>query len=191
MLRRHEWLILDGLPVTSAERTWVDLAESLSLFDLVAAGDCILRRGGDLAKLATAVRSARRRRGIVRAREALALLDGRSASRPESHLRCILVTGGLPRPKVNTAIYDDHGGWLAEPDLHYARARLAIEYNGAGHADPRRMRKDITRELDVEHLGWRVVVFGPAQVFGGRDVAAAHVRAVLDERDPGWRRRPC
>ena len=47
------------------------------------------------------------------------------------------------------AIYSDVGEWLAEPDLSYDEARLALEYNGADHAKVERMRRDITRELDV------------------------------------------
>ena len=132
----------------------------------------------------------RGQRGIRRAREALELLDGRSASRPESRLRCVLVAGGLPAPEVNATVLDRHGGWLAQPDLLYRRARLGIEYNGRDHSDVPRMRRDITRTLDLEREGWHVVVFGPAEVFRRPDSVLAHVRALLDARDPGWRRRP-
>lgn len=189
VLRRDEICIVDGVVVTSAPRTWVDLAAELSLFDLVAVGDCLLRRGLPLADLQTAVARARGRRGVAKAREALPLLDGASRSRPESHLRCILVCGGLPTPRVNVAINNRLGEWLAEPDLHYPEARLALEYNGRGHADVGRTRKDITRELDVEGDGWRVVVFGPRQVFARPDAVLIYVQALLDERDPRWRDR--
>jgi hypothetical protein len=174
----------DGLAVTSPERTWSDLGEALSMPDLVAAGDCALRGMSGSDGLAAVLARAHRRRGIVKARAALPMLDARSRSRPESHLRYALLAAGLPTPEVNTPIFSEHGEWLAEPDLHYARARVALEYNGAEHADPGRMRRDITRDLDYQWDGWRVITFGPAQVFKRPDQVASLVRAVLRERDP-------
>jgi hypothetical protein len=122
--------LIDGLPVTTAARTWVDLGERLSLPDLVAVGDSVLRGSVSLDDLEVVVKRATHRRGIVRVRTALPLLDARSRSRPESHLRYTIVAAGLPKPAVNEAIYDVHVEWLAESDLSYDDVRLAIEYNG-------------------------------------------------------------
>ena len=47
----------------------------------------------------------------------------------------ILVLGGLPRPQVQVELRDINGTFLARPDLLYATARLAIEYDGATHRD--------------------------------------------------------
>jgi len=188
-LRRDEIADVDGLPVTAEARTWVDLAEALCAADLVAAGDSVLRGQVSDGELVAAVHRAQHRRGVKRARQALPLLDARSRSRPESWLRWALVHGGLPYPEVNKPIYTARGEWLAEPDLHYRRARLALEYNGADHASVVRMRRDITRGIDVEDDGWRMIVFGPAEVFGRTHRIAPRVRGLLDERDPGWARR--
>jgi hypothetical protein len=175
--------LLDGLPVTTAARTWVDLGERLALPDLIAAGDSVLRGGVSTAELDIVARRAARRRGIVRVRAALPLLDARSRSRPESHLRYILVSAGLPQPAVNEPIYNSLGEWLSEPDLSYDDVRLAIEYNGALHAKPDRMRRDITREVDVgSRGGWRTVTFGPAEVFRRPDQVASYVRELRAER---------
>jgi hypothetical protein len=178
-LRRDEIVEIDGLPVTADTRTWIDLAEQLPLVELVAAGDSLLRGDVDHEQLDAVVRDAWHRRGVLRAREALTLLDARSRSRPESHLRCAVVLGGLPYPEVNEPIYTFNGEWLAEPDLHFRRERVALEYNGADHAETGRMRRDITRAIDVEGDGWRVGVFGPAEVFGRPHRIAPHVRALL------------
>ena len=188
-LRSSEVTIVADVPVTSLARTWIDIAPVLGLPDLVAAGDCALRRGAVVEELEEATARARRQRGVVRARHALSLLSGRSRSRAESHLRVALVEGGLPAPEVNVAIHNDFGEWLAEPDLVYREARLALEYNGADHAEVGRMRRDITRTLDVDGSGWRAVAFGPAEVFGRPDSVATYVRVLLDERDPTWRSR--
>jgi len=182
---------LDGVPSTSVACTWCDLAGPLSMADLVAAGDSALRSGCDLDAIRVVLRRAFRHRGVVKARAALPLLDARSRSRPESHLRYSLVSSGLPLPEVNSPIFSGDGEWLAEPDLHYKAARLALEYNGAEHADPGRMRHDITRDLDYQWADWRVITFGPRQVFGRPDQVAILVRAVLVERAPHlFERRP-
>lgn len=113
------------------------------------------------------------------------MLDARSRSRPESLLRHSLLDAGLPTPEVNVPIYDRNGQWLAEPDLSYDDVRLAIEYNGRDHADVMRMRRDITRGLDIEDRGgWRVVVFGPAEVFRRPDQVARWVRQLRREHRP-------
>jgi hypothetical protein len=182
-LRSDEICVVAGVPATTAARTWIDLAEHLSMPDLIAAGDSVLRMGTSLTELTAMVRRARGRRGVVRARTALPLLHVRSRSRPESHLRYALVSSGLPEPRVNLPICSAVGEWLAEPDLSYEEARLALEYNGADHANVKRMQRDITREIDVHRRGrWRVEVFGPTEVFGRPDQTAAFVRELYRER---------
>lgn len=190
-ITRDEVVVTNRFSLLSPARTWVDLCEHLSLADIVAAGDSALHQHlASLYELNAAVRSAFRRRGVLKARTALPLLNERSRSRGESHLRVILVVGGLPYPEVNVPINTDWGEWLAEPDLVYRRARLVLEYNGSDHAGVRRMRKDITRELDIDGNDWKIVVFGPSEVFGRPYRIVPYVRGMLDRRDPEWRRRP-
>lgn len=184
-----------GLPLTSVTRTWYDLAAKLSVPDLVAAGDAALRlHTATTEELGAAALRRARRPGAVRARIAAGLLDGAARSRPESHLRVALVSAGLPRPQVNVAVCDEHGGWLAEPDLVYASARLAIEYQGADHADPRRMRKDVTRHMDLRRAGWEVLYYTADQVFTRPEQAVDDVCRLLAVRAPhllaGIRGRP-
>jgi plasmid stabilization system protein ParE len=184
-LRPDEVTVVAGMPVQTRARAWTDLAEHLCVPDLVAAGDSALRAGCSRAELAEMVSRARGRRGVVRARRALPLLNSRSRSRPETHLRVALVLGGLPEPAVNQPIHSTLGEWLSEPDLSYDDVRLALEYDGAVHATTERMRKDITRELDVGlRGGWRTVTFGPAQVFGRPDQCVTYVRQLRRERTP-------
>lgn len=179
-LRPGETTVVRGLPVTGLPRTWFDLAGTLDLPDLVAAGDSALRAGATAGQLAEATDLGRGRRGVVRARQALPLLDHRSGSRPESLLRVALVTGGLPAPEVNQPVYDQHGGWLAEPDLAYPAARLAVEYQGAHHAELRTMRRDAARHMDLHRAGWQVLYYTADDV---RPRAGRAGRVVRDVRD--------
>lgn len=176
--------IVDGLPIVTLPRLWVDLAAELGLPDLVAAGDSVLRLGCTREELADAVSRSRRLRGIARTRVALPLLDGRSRSRPESHLRVAASASDLPRFEVNVPVYRDEGGWLAEPDLSLAPAKLALEYQGEDHADLRRMRRDITRGGDMRRAGWLVVPYGPAEVFGRPWQIARELRELIRARAP-------
>jgi hypothetical protein len=183
-LRPDEVAVVRGLPVTTLPRTWLDLAATLELPDLVAADDSALRAGATPAELAQAVDRGGGRRGVVRARVALPLLDRRSRSRPESRLRVALVTGGLPVPEVNQPAYDEHGGWLAEPDLSYPPARVALEYQGALHAEVDRMRRDVARHMDLHRAGWQVLYYTAADVLGRTDQVVRDVREALVRRAP-------
>ena len=173
-----------GLAVTALPRTFLDLAGLLDLPDLVAAGDSTLRAGATRAELAAAIERWTGHRGVVRARRALPLLDGRARSRPESRLRVALVTAGLPAPHVNQPAHDEHGGWLAEPDLSYPPARVALEFQGAEHADVGRMRRDAARHMDLHRAGWQVLYYTAADVFSRPDRAARDVREALARRAP-------
>jgi hypothetical protein len=175
---------VDGLPVTSVARTWVGLAAQFGLPDLVAAGDSALRSGTTRDELDDAVRRCARLKGIRHARAALPMLDERSRSRPESHLRVAASAPDLPKFGVNEPVYRDEGGWLAEPDLSIAEAKLALEYQGEEHAGVRRMRKDITRGTDLRREGWLGIPFGPAEVFGRPWQIAPELRELIRQRAP-------
>lgn len=179
LLLPDEITTLEGIPICTEARCWLDLADRLSPADLVAVGDSALRGAAAIEEMQLLLARAFHRRGVVLARRILPLLDARSRSRPESHMRFALVDAGLPTPQVNVPIFDAFGGWLGEPDLSYDDVKLALEYNGADHAEVARMRRDITRELDIERRGgWRTVVVGPAEVFKHPDLLVAHVRTL-------------
>ena len=182
-LRTDEVVELDGIPVTSEARTWLDLAARLRAPDLLALGDSALRGSATAGEIDELIRRAWHRPGVVLARRVAPLLNPRSRSRPESHLRWILHEAELPTPQVNEAATSDLGEWLFEPDLSYDDVKLALEYNGADHGEVDRMQRDITRTLDVEQRGaWRVVVFGPREVFQRPDQVARWVAQLRRDR---------
>jgi len=130
------------------------------------------------------LRASSRRHNAKRAYAALELLDERSRSRPESHLRVAISGPGMPRFEVNVAIYRSEGGWLAEPDLSLKEARLALEYQGADHAALKRMRKDITRFTDMRRDEWLTIPYGPAEVFGQPYLIKPEIRHLIGIRAP-------
>ena len=145
------------LRLTTPARTFIDCAEFLSVVDLVALGDAVLHDGlATRRDLEAMVRWGRGRRGIVGARQALPILDGRAESPGESLVRAHLVLAGLPRPQCNLDIVVD-GEWLARADLAWPEARLIVEYDGLVHLEERQRRYDASRRNLLQAHGWRVI----------------------------------
>ena len=160
-LTESEKDVVGGLPVTSPERTWCDLASAMSVRELVAAGDFLIARKRPIAtraRLAAAARSRRGRPGAPRLLEALSLLSERAESPPESLLRVMLIEAGLPNLDVNVDLRDTHGRFVARPDLRFPDYRLIVEYEGDGHRTERKQwRTDITRTARLQVLGEEVL----------------------------------
>jgi hypothetical protein len=164
-LRVHEVQHLDlvlraGLPLTSPERTFLDLAPYCDLTELVTAGDSLARhtytQPEHLIDLTT---SALGIRHVRRARQAAALVRSGVDSPMETRLRLLLVLAGLPEPVVGHVVNDSAGGWVAKPDLAYPDIKHAIEYDGKHHlVDARQWRQDIRRRENLEREGWLVRV---------------------------------
>ncbi len=149
-----------GLRVTSAVRTWCDLATEVPLLDLVAAGDFIIHWRSPLASrfdLATAAARSIGRRGVGMARQALELLDDRAESPPESMLRVIIRLGGLPTPRINRSIVDTVTGKEVRPDFTFEEQRTILEYQGDYHRTREQWRKDMTRRSRLEAQGWKMM----------------------------------
>lgn len=154
----RDWL---GLRVTTAARTWCDLASVLDVEDLVAAGDYVIHREHPLASRAelgnaAARHPARRRRGLLR--EALGLLDDHAESPPESIIRVTVVRAGIQGMRANFPITDARGRVFARADLCFPAHRVIFEYQGDYHrSEPDRWRKDRTRAARLAAAGWHVV----------------------------------
>ncbi len=152
---------LDGLRITSVERTWCDLATAgLSLAELVAAGDAALWRRApktELVRIRAATARYEGRRGSRLIRDALPLLTARSDSPPESELRAAFILAGLPEPLPNRAIHH-RGKLVATPDLSWPEFLVLVEYEGEHHlTDARQWAYDIERYARLTELGWTVI----------------------------------
>lgn len=174
---------LHGVRLTTPARTWLDCAASIPLPHVVAMGDAVLaRRLAGREDLAAIVGWAKRRRGVVTARRAVALLDERSGSPGESLARAHLVIGGLPAPVCNHDVIVS-GEWIARVDLAWLAARLAVEYDGAVHVTEERRRHDAARRNLLQAAGWQVITLTAADL-GRPWVMVSLVRAAIAERTP-------
>jgi hypothetical protein len=124
----------DDVPVTSALRTAWDVAAWEPLATAVAALDAMARsRSVGVEELAALPAAGPGRKGVVRVRRAVALVDPRAESAPESRVRAALVIGGLAPVPQFEVVHD--GRFLGRVDLAFPGQRLAVEYEGAYHFD--------------------------------------------------------
>lgn len=127
-LRGDDICDVNGLPVTSLARTFVDLARTVTLGQGVAAGDQAVRSGMEPGALAEQLESAKARRGISRARFAATLLDGLSESAGESLSRVLFVNNAIPTPELQVRLYDNEGGFVARPDFFWREYGVVGEF---------------------------------------------------------------
>lgn len=195
-LHDDEVTVLHGIPVTTPERTWLDLAEMLTVDELVVAGDRCVRvprsefEGRDtplcsVEDLQRMIDRHKGKRGIRKAREAIRLIRVGSDSPKETLLRLALVRAGLPEPEVNAPILDDAGGRHHEPDLSYPAYRIGVEYEGEHHGEEGQIVRDIARSERYAALGWSEVRISKRHMQDGAKAAVAKVRAALVQA--GWR----
>lgn len=186
-----------GIPVTTPARTWLDMAELLTVDEIVAMGDACVRvprpefEGRDLpfcslADLQRTIDKHRGKRGLRKAKEALELIRVGSDSPQETLLRLAILRAGLPEPELNVPIIAEDGTRHHEPDLSYRRYRIGIEYEGEHHGDASQIARDIARSERYAALGWTEVRISRRHMVNDAKPAAAKVLVALARA--GWRR---
>jgi hypothetical protein len=147
-------VLIDGMPVTTPERTAFDLARHLPR-------DLAMRHLDALA-CATGVKAADvellrdrypKARGLPRARIALPLMDGGAESPQETRVQLILIDDGLPAPRTQIRVSD--GVNEAFIDVGYDEPKVGFDYEGVHHSENRRRYvHDIGRADLLDREGW-------------------------------------
>jgi very-short-patch-repair endonuclease len=155
-LRRRDVRLMGGLRVTVPERTFLDLAGTLPLVELVVLGDWMVAHGHTtpttLVQFCRATPARYARRAAVAAEYVRAGVDSPS----ESRLRMLLVLAGLPEPRVNFEIRHEDGTLIVKIDLVYETVRLAVEYDGRQHLESvRQWERDVERADFFSDWSWR------------------------------------
>lgn len=166
---------LHGVPVTSLERTVVDVARSVPFTQAVVIGDGAMgipefdvqRAWGLLGEM-------RRWPGAPAARRVLEFADGRSGGVGESRSRVLMSAAGLPAPVLQWPVR----GTPYEVDFAWPSLRTLGEFDGrikygrllAPGADPgeavfeEKRREDVIRDRDLGVVRWtwaELDAFGP------------------------------
>lgn len=175
-------MTIDGIPVTTPERTAVDMARRYRFDAAIASVDALANaahmRPSDIRQLADKYPSAR---GMPRARRVLQLVDPGAESPKETWLRLLVIRHGFPPPETQIPVYNEYGVLVAVLDMGWRDRKLALDYDGEHHRDPIRFNKDIRRHDEVTELGWVDV-----------RVTSCDTEAVIIARlTTEWNRRTC
>ncbi|MFG1931026.1 hypothetical protein ACGFK1_10260 [Mycobacterium sp. NPDC048908] len=147
--------VIDGMLVTTPERTAFDLACRYPVGSAVAKIDALARV--TRLKLADVDLLGERyvgRRGIKNARVALSLVDAGAESPRETWLRLLLIRAGFPRPQTQIPVYNEYGVLIAVLDVGWQDIKVAADYEGDHHRSRARFNKDIRRHEEVTEMGW-------------------------------------
>lgn len=179
----------DGIRISTPARTWLDLAHTLPLKDLVAIGDQLVRQPHPRLeyrtepwttplRLAALLGRHPKLKGIVKARQALELIRPGSDSAPETFLRLALTAAGLPEPELQVRILPDDP-YSPPADLGYRRQRVAMQYDGGHHLTREQQSRDNHRDEVFNAAGWRYFKFNANDLADDFRGATRRVRAAL------------
>jgi hypothetical protein len=157
-----------GVSLTTPARTTADQLRLLRRPDALAAADAMRRATGvEPDAVAEVLDRFRGQRGVLQARQLLALSDPRAESPQESRTRLRCVDAGFPCPEPQIEVFDELGRSLARLDMGYRKRRKGLEFDGHEfHHTVEQRRHDEARRARVVRMGWEVGVVTTAQVFG-------------------------
>lgn len=175
----------DGVPVTDANRTLLDVGRYVGQERLTRAVEAARRAGHVSWSSLTAALMAHARRGRpgVRRLRNVILSNAHRDEVTDTDME-LLVLGlireaGLPEPTLHHRVMHD-GRFVAEVDLSYPQWRIAIECDGSIHLDPAVHERDLARQNDLVLVGWTVLRFSWDRVRARPHVVASEVRAAIE-----------
>lgn len=177
-LPRSDWMVLDGLRVTTPARTIADMAGELSLREMRR----LVERAQDLKRfdpnrIEAVLERNPRRRGCRPLLHLIALLQP-DADGTRSHLERLFLAlirrAGLPKPEVNVEIEG------RQRDFVWRKQRLAVEVDGyAYHSSREAMRRDRRRDRRLTAALWRPTRFTYEEVAFEPAATAAELASLL------------
>ncbi len=184
-LGRADITVVEGIPVTTPERTLFDLGAVCRPIVVLMAFDKARRTR--LVTFESTEATLRRlarpgRPGVRTLRAVLASRDPRHAP-PESEMETLMLDviqrHGLPAPVPQFEVRD-HGRFVARTDAAYPHARLAIEYQSyQEHEGPGPLVRDSRRRSRLKAAGWDVIDVTAPELREGGDLFCAAIRAGL------------
>lgn len=159
---------VDGISVTTIDRTVIDVACTERRFDIALAVAEAALHDGRLSPDAFQLGLQRRRgaMGIDRARRVALIASERSESPGESRMKALFVEAGLPLPRQQAEIANRQGEFIARVDFLWEAERLVGEFDGAVKYDGRfgdgrqallteKTREDMLRAQDYDVVRWQ------------------------------------
>jgi very-short-patch-repair endonuclease len=170
--------VIDGIPVTSLERTLLDYAEISLPRQLTAALEAAQRKEIlDARKLNELMAHSPGRHGIKPLKEAIAQLDDEvpwTQSRGERRLLEIVRAAGLPPPRCNALVEGER------VDAVWERERVIVEVDGYGyHRGRRQFGVDRRRDRKLQLAGYQVFRYTYDDLDHHARTVAAEIREAL------------
>lgn len=195
---------IDGLPVTTLDRTVADFIRMRSLPHGLALLDDALRRGlTDIESVTAVLDNQVRWRGRPRAKGVLALADPVRESWSESFSFGHLHLQGVPLPLHQATVLDEDGNFLGRVDGLWPESGVVGESDGETKylMEPvrgqtleesvrLRLESEAVRQAGMEELGLAFVRWTPAQIRQDPEKVAGRVKAARRNGRPhlfrGW-----
>ncbi len=172
--------VIDGIPVTSLERTLLDYAEMSLRRQLIAAVEAAQRREIlDITKLNALAARSPGRHGVKPLLEVVAQLDDEAPwtqSRGEATLREIIRAAGLPEPRFNVLVEGEC------VDAVWPDQKVIVEVDGYGyHRSRPRFANDRRRDRKLQLAGYRVFRYTYDDLDHHAPIVAAEIRDALGQ----------
>jgi very-short-patch-repair endonuclease len=185
-LDRSDCTVIDGIPVTSLERTLLDYAEISLPRQLTAALEAAQRKEVlDARKLDGLIARSPGRHGIKPLKQAIAQLDDEvpwTESRGERRLLEIVRAAGLPLPRCNVLVEGER------VDAVWERERVIVEVDGYGyHRGRRQFGVDRRRDRKLQLAGYQVFRYTYDDLDHHARTVAAEIREALIGSPPPMR----
>jgi hypothetical protein len=169
-----------GVRVTEPLMLFVEMAQVLTLVDLVVLGDAMVRRGLFTPQELVAFCGRVDHKAAAPARRGAAYVRRDVDSPMETRLRLLMVLAGLPEPQVNLIVRDERGEVVRKYDLSYPEVKVAVEFNGKVHVlVPGAWEKDLERRDAVDDSGWRLLPVISSGIYGTPEQTLNRVHRVL------------
>jgi hypothetical protein len=150
-----EVALLEGMAVTTSDRTAFDLARRGTVGQAVARLDALARATHFKAEDVQAVAMRHPHvKGLRRVDRVLDLVDAGAESPKETWLRLLLMAAGFPKPQTQIPVLGPDGYPLYYLDMGWEAMMIAVEYDGDDHRERPRWGRDIVRSEYIAHLGW-------------------------------------
>lgn len=161
-LTEDDVTVVDGIPVTSADRTVADLLRTLPFEAGVCVGDAALHSGSVTVTGIAAALARSAGRGVVSARRTLAACDARSESVGESRTRVLLRASNIELPDLQVKLYSETGKFLGRVDFLFLIG-VILEFDGdvkyskylrPGQTPAEAVIEEKRREDELRSFGW-------------------------------------
>lgn len=172
------------VPVTSPTDTFLDLASSLALVDLVVLGDSLVNRGRTTPEKLVAAAQEATGRGSRLARQAASLVRAGVDSAMETRCRMLRVLSGLPELETDIRFYDRRTHALVRRlDAGDRATRTGVEYDGRHHVQREaQWASDISRRDEFADKQWRIVTLISKDIYVTPGETVRRLERVLRQR---------